>query len=259
MKGKRWFRFYAEALDDPKVQKLPPHLFKVWVNVLCVASANGGVLPSAGDLAFRLRMSEHDAGTAIDELIDLGLVDILPDKRLTPHNWDSRQFESDTSAARTKKWRNNKKIKASDDDVTSHVTAPEQNRAESETETDKPPNPRTDVTDQDRVRFAQGRLTLFGDLKIFWLEKFANDATRLDLALIEIAGRIQTAGNRPLEAQVSSGLARIVADKRDRDTRYQAAAKSNAKTNLNPFAPAKTDWAEVARRAERLDSDATRV
>lgn len=25
---RRWFRFYAEALDDPKVQRLPPHLFK---------------------------------------------------------------------------------------------------------------------------------------------------------------------------------------------------------------------------------------
>lgn len=24
----RWFRFYNEALDDPKVQKLPPALFK---------------------------------------------------------------------------------------------------------------------------------------------------------------------------------------------------------------------------------------
>ena len=43
----RWFRFYNEALDDPKVQKLPPALFKSWVNLLCLTARHDGTLPPA--------------------------------------------------------------------------------------------------------------------------------------------------------------------------------------------------------------------
>ncbi|NIX78220.1 hypothetical protein [Microvirga terricola] len=28
----RWFRFYDAVLDDLKIQKLSPHIFKAWVN-----------------------------------------------------------------------------------------------------------------------------------------------------------------------------------------------------------------------------------
>ena len=41
----RWFRMYAEVVDDPKVQRLSPALFRAWVNVLCLAASNGGVVP----------------------------------------------------------------------------------------------------------------------------------------------------------------------------------------------------------------------
>ena len=53
----RWFRFYDEALDDPKVQRLAPHLFKTWINLLCLASKEDGTMPSNDDIAFRLRIS----------------------------------------------------------------------------------------------------------------------------------------------------------------------------------------------------------
>ena len=57
----RWFRYYDEALDDPKVQRLSGDLFKVWVNLLSLASKNDGKLPSADDISFRLRISVQDA------------------------------------------------------------------------------------------------------------------------------------------------------------------------------------------------------
>ena len=57
-----WFRAYNEALDDPKVQRLPGELFKTWFNLLCVASRCGGSLPALGDLAFMLRLGEDEAG-----------------------------------------------------------------------------------------------------------------------------------------------------------------------------------------------------
>ena len=97
------------------------------------------------------------------------------------------------------------------------------------------------VEGADRVRFAQGRLELCSDLRKFWLDQFEGDDKRLDLALIEVAGRVQRHGHRPLEAQVSSQLARIVADKRDRDRRYEQARASNG-SKPNPFAKPAIDW-----------------
>jgi len=117
-----WFRFYTEALNDPKVQMLPPHLFKAWVNLLCVAGSNDGKLPSIDDIAFTLRLSVESAREAVDELILAGLLDMSHvTKIVSPHNWKERQFKSDTSAERTRKWRKNKKEKISTCDVTSDV------------------------------------------------------------------------------------------------------------------------------------------
>lgn len=129
-----WFRFYVEVLDDPKVQKLPPHLFKAWVNVLCIAASNGGVLPSIEDIAFRMRASAHDAETQIDELIGLGLIDIRRDMKREPHNWMKRQFVSDSSTSRVRKFRESKRKLPRNADETFHETAPEQNRSDSDTD-----------------------------------------------------------------------------------------------------------------------------
>jgi hypothetical protein len=110
----RWFRFYNDALDDPKVQRLAPHLFKTWINLLCLASKDQGALPSDDDIAFRLRISVADAAQQVSDLILAGLIDLLPDGSRTPHNWTERQYPSDTSAARMRKHRKSKKKKPSD-------------------------------------------------------------------------------------------------------------------------------------------------
>lgn len=121
----RWFRFYDMVLDDPKVQRLPPHLFKTWVNILCMASQGKGVLPSTDDISFKLRMSAHDTQSQIDELIGLGLVDIRPDKALEPHNWSVRQFASDVSTERVRKYRKRHAKRQCNGDETLHETAPD--------------------------------------------------------------------------------------------------------------------------------------
>ena len=122
----RWFRFYDCVVDDPKAQRLPPHLFKTWVNLLCLASRSNGVIPPVDDVAFSLRISTTDAQAQIDELIGVGLLDIRPDKRFEPHNWAARQFQSDTSKERTRKYRKRKTENGCDVTVTAGVTPPEQ-------------------------------------------------------------------------------------------------------------------------------------
>lgn len=140
----RWFRIYDEAGSDPKIQKLPLHLFKAWFNLLCLANkAGNGVLPSISDIAYHLRLSDTDAQAAVDELILAGLIDITPDKKLVPHNWEARQAPSDSSRERTKKWRAGKVAKQQerhgDGDVTvgdGHRDGLDQTRPEEDTDTE---------------------------------------------------------------------------------------------------------------------------
>lgn len=133
-----WFRFYTEALDDPKVQRLPPHLFKTWVNLLCLAGQNGGMIPSIDDIAFKLRMSAQDAESHVSDLILAGLIDITENGR-TPHNWSARQFQSDCSTERVKKHRKIKAETPCNVSETVTETPPDteqiQNRTDSEAET----------------------------------------------------------------------------------------------------------------------------
>jgi hypothetical protein len=143
----RWFRMYDDVLDDPKVQRLPADLFKVWVNLLCIASKNGGYITYVtrdtsvtgrddDDLAFALRMNALDVDQALSSLIDRGLVE-RDDRGLRPHNWNARQFKSDadpTAADRQKRKRERDKSEdvTRDKPVTSHP--PEQSRTDTDTE-----------------------------------------------------------------------------------------------------------------------------
>jgi hypothetical protein len=99
----RWFRLYDDLLNDPKVQKLSGETFKLWINLLCIASKHGGVLPSLDDLAFQLRLPALVCKTEIDTLKAAGLID--GDKKLKPHGWEKRQYKSDTSTERVKRFR----------------------------------------------------------------------------------------------------------------------------------------------------------
>lgn len=120
----RWFRFYERELDDPCLQRLSAELFRTHVNLLCLCSISNGVLPAIEAVAFRLRMSSSDARRHVDDLICAGLVDILPDGRLTSSGWSDRQYRSDRdrSAVRMKKMRARRK------GVTDEVTTSDASR-----------------------------------------------------------------------------------------------------------------------------------
>lgn len=130
----KWFRFYSDALDDPKVQRLPAELFKAWVNILCVASRHGGVLPSSEDIQFALRLSESEVGRVLDDLKARGLIDEVGD-HLEPHNWSKRQYKSDNVTLRVQKNRAQGNVPETPDE-TFHGTP-------TETDTDTENNPPT--------------------------------------------------------------------------------------------------------------------
>jgi len=101
-----WLRLYHDVLDDPKVQRLDPGVFKIWINLLCLASRSEprGTLPDPGDIAFALRIDEGAARAALDELLERGLVEVT-DGGLAIHNWDARQFRSDNVSERVRRHR----------------------------------------------------------------------------------------------------------------------------------------------------------
>jgi hypothetical protein len=100
----QWFRFYESALDDPKVQRLPGDLFKGWINLLCLAKRHNGTLPPHEDIAFALRLSAKDATKLLDSLVEHGLLD-HDETGISPHNWNARQYKSDVSTDRVKRFR----------------------------------------------------------------------------------------------------------------------------------------------------------
>jgi hypothetical protein len=142
----RWFRFYSQALHDSKVQTLPADLFRVWVNLLCIANENAdrGLLPDLGQIAYSLHVKEDKAAQYVEQLIRRGL--ISPDDRgsLRPHNWDKWQHKSDDVTDRVREHRRRKNDTAMKQDETFHP--PPRNV----TETFHPP-PRN-VTETPRVR-----------------------------------------------------------------------------------------------------------
>lgn len=159
-----WLRLYTNILENPKVQRLKPEVFRAWVNVLALYKRNNEVMPPIDEIAFALRCSEKDARRYVAELVKAGLLDEADDG-LMPHNWDDRQFSSDTSKERQRAYRERHKQRHgdggsdalvtsqgtdSDVTVTALVTTQERARSDSESESEadtesepeeEPPNP----------------------------------------------------------------------------------------------------------------------
>lgn len=175
----KWFRFYHEAIDDPKVQMLEPVLFKFWVNMLCLASRSderGTIQLSACEIAFALRMPPTEVEILLSALVDADLIAPGTDG-LDIHNWDKRQFKSDDVSARVAGHRNAMKRdtnvdatlpeQGDDPDVTTDETLHETTeetlkpsaRADPDTETD---------SDTEKTQTQNARASLRDAFETFW-------------------------------------------------------------------------------------------
>ena len=105
--GERWFRLYDGAVHDPKVQTLPAEVFKLWFNLLCIASQNNGVIPPEDQLKSVLSLRYDRIKRGLTILLSRGLIDRI-EGQMEPHNWRKRQYKSDTSAERMRSYRQRK-------------------------------------------------------------------------------------------------------------------------------------------------------
>lgn len=129
-----WFRAYAEMVDDEKLRLLSFEDRWHFVALLCCKTS--GILDDAGPLmrrkvAVKLGL---DVATLEEVARRLSEVELIDRETLQPRAWDRRQHQSDSSAERTKAYRERLKQVKRHSDVT--VTPPEE-ETEAEADTDK--------------------------------------------------------------------------------------------------------------------------
>ncbi len=101
----RWLRLYDDTINDPKIIKLPEATRWHWIAMLCIASKNDGALPALDDVAIQLRVTAAKATEIISALVKAQLLD-KTETGFAPHNWNGRQYKSDVSTDRVKRFRN---------------------------------------------------------------------------------------------------------------------------------------------------------
>jgi len=246
-----WFRFYHEALNDPKIQMLEATIFKGWINCLCLAAQNDGTIPNVDRLAFALRLSPNSARDLLDALILAELIDIRSDGTMEPHNWTARQYKSDVSTERVKKHREKRETaSAAPDETQCNVSlavseTPPDTEAETEQIQIRTPLPPkgadvdfstlfADPNLEDGVSLKGDRVVLVNGTRAEWLERFGGDENRLDMALIEARASVQPNSRQPIKLQVERILARVAGQKRDSDRRYSETAKARQAAESKP-------------------------
>lgn len=123
----QWFRMYAEFASDPKVQMLSEAMQRRLVMLFCMRCSDVTVTLSDDEIAFQMRISGEELADTKALFIRKGFID----SAWQIVNWEKRQFASDTSAARTRAYRDRKRDKG----VTSQPSqgdALEQNRTDTE-------------------------------------------------------------------------------------------------------------------------------
>jgi len=132
----RWFRLYDDLINDPKILKLPEAMRWQWVAVLCIASKSDGELPHLEDMAIQLRVTTAKATEIVTYLVKAGLLD-KTETGFSPHNWQGRQYKSDVSTERVKRFRNGKRNVSETVSETEDETFQKRHqRTETEAETD---------------------------------------------------------------------------------------------------------------------------
>lgn len=101
---KPWLRLYVELLDDPKIQQMSAKNFKILINLWCVSQKFDGLIPSIKDVGFGLRVTEKKAAAIMNTFLEAGLFE-RKNNGFTPHGWEQRQYQSDSSTERVKRFR----------------------------------------------------------------------------------------------------------------------------------------------------------
>ncbi len=107
----RWFRFYDEFVDDPKIAMMSESEQLLWVKALCLANnskVRGVILLSDSEICWKLRISVEQWSSAMDKFRAKGMIEHC-EGGYAIANWQKRQFASDDVTARTSAHKKKKK------------------------------------------------------------------------------------------------------------------------------------------------------
>ena len=97
----KWFRLYAEFSTDPKIQTMSETFQRRFIMFLCLKCAGELHKLSREELAFFLRITEDE----LEKTIEVFLKKNLITENLEITSWDKRQYVSDNSTDRVRKFR----------------------------------------------------------------------------------------------------------------------------------------------------------
>lgn len=148
-----WFRFYAEFEDDPKVQMMPENMQRRLAMLFCERCKEEK--RTEAQRAFKWHISMSDLSETKTLFLELGFID----DKWNLENWNKRQFLSDSSTDRVRKFRANHVMKQ---DETLHETEMKQDetlQVVTVKQSVTPPDTDTDSDTEQKQRKAVARGT----------------------------------------------------------------------------------------------------
>lgn len=129
-----WLRLYVETPRDQKVRRLAPEHRWLWIVLLCMAKQSpepGKLLigPSPAtveDIADEAKLPADVVREGLDAIERLGMIDRQGEVVIVTA-WDKRQYASDLSTDRTRRWRMRRRADATDSGA-NVVTSPKRSR-----------------------------------------------------------------------------------------------------------------------------------
>jgi hypothetical protein len=107
--GMKWFRLWTDILDDVKILQLTDYEYRIFTYLLAhaseVDSMSGELQSTFKSLSIRFRQRFNHFSRAIETFQRLGFVSINEQGFIVITNWNKRQFKSDNSYERVKKYR----------------------------------------------------------------------------------------------------------------------------------------------------------
>jgi len=106
MPSNYWIKLYHEILDDPKMGRLPDHLWRRCIELFLIAgdTHRDGVLPPVGDMAWRLRSTDAEVTETLEALAQVGIVECSGSDWVVT-NFSKRQSR-DSDVERSQRYRN---------------------------------------------------------------------------------------------------------------------------------------------------------
>ncbi len=185
-----WFRLYSEFAHDPKVQMLSEAMQRRYVMLMCLRCSETLETLHETEIAFQLRLSAEE----LDETKKLFISKNFIDKHWNLLNWDKRQFVSDSSTMRVRKYRDKKK-QPSNTDETLQKRPSNAIDTEADTDTDKKQNSKRGLRLANdwvlpneweywanKERPDLNAMQVADQFKDFWCAKPGKDGVKLDWA-----------------------------------------------------------------------------